>query len=146
MIPLSAKLPIFVYGTLRSGQCNYLAYLAHTVHRKFPARAHNHSMFALDVPVVIDGPGTVTGELMIIRAAEYAPVIAALDRLEGCAPDGSGLYERVPRPVRYTRPRAGRERVCQAWIYQATPVTMDRFRTAARVASGDWVEWAGSVG
>jgi gamma-glutamylcyclotransferase (GGCT)/AIG2-like uncharacterized protein YtfP len=103
-------------------------------------------MFALDVPIVIDGPGTVTGELMIIRAAEYTHVIAVLDRLEGCVPDRSGLYERIHRPVRYTRPRVGRVSVCQAWIYQATPVTMDRFRNAARVMSGDWVEWSGSSG
>ncbi|MFF7050018.1 gamma-glutamylcyclotransferase [Streptomyces griseorubiginosus] len=132
-----SNLPVFVYGTLRPGQCNHDDYLAGRYRQAVPAIAPGHVMYAQDVPIVSDGDSSVTGDLIFLRSEVYDDTLRRLDRLEGTADSGGpGLYCRVIRAVLTVRSDGGG---VDAWIYHATPATQQRFHGAPRVLSGDWL-------
>ncbi|MFJ9695276.1 gamma-glutamylcyclotransferase family protein [Kitasatospora sp. NPDC101183] len=131
------RLPFFVYGTLRSGGHNHAALLAGRCADVRPA--------VLDGAALHEGPGypfavpdaapgrRVVGELITVRPGAYAAALAALDRLEDCRADGTGLYVRRRLPVRVE----GGAR--DAWVYLAGPTAAARLRERpAPIASGDW--------
>ncbi|MFJ9770965.1 gamma-glutamylcyclotransferase family protein [Kitasatospora sp. NPDC101157] len=138
--PVEAALPFFVYGTLRSGGRNHALHLAGRCAGILPA--------VLDGAALHDGPGypyavpdatpgrRILGELVIVRPGAYAGVLADLDRLEDCRPDGTGLYLRRRTTVRTA---AGERR--EAWVYLAGPAAAARLRARpALIASGDWTD------
>ncbi|MEV7353721.1 gamma-glutamylcyclotransferase family protein [Kitasatospora sp. NPDC059811] len=133
-------LPFFVYGTLRSGGRNHAAHLA--------GRCADIRPAVLDGATLHDGPGypyavpdatpgrRIVGELITVRPGAYAGALAALDRLEDCRADGTGLYVRRRLPVRTA---AGEVR--EAWVYFAGPVVESRLRERpAVIDSGDWAD------
>ena len=97
--------PFFVYGTLRHGQGNYRL-LAGSTTRERSALLAGHALVDLGVPYAIHAEPTsqVVGELMDVRPARYAEILARLDQLEGYRPTNPrySLYLRVVRTVRLT--------------------------------------------
>jgi gamma-glutamylcyclotransferase (GGCT)/AIG2-like uncharacterized protein YtfP len=75
---------VFVYGTLKPGECNYLRYCEGKVVDACPAIARGQ-LFALPCgyPAMIPGEGTVCG--FLLSFAEAA-ILADLDRLEDYHP------------------------------------------------------------
>ncbi|MGP4011069.1 gamma-glutamylcyclotransferase family protein [Streptomyces sp. 4N124] len=135
----SARLPFFVYGTLRPGEPNHDLFLRGRTEAEEPAR--------LTGALLYDGPGYpyavedvggrfVCGELVTARPEAYGELLAALDQLEEYAPgDPRNLYERVVRDV--TREADGTA-VC-AWVYVAAPAVAVRLRARGKlIEGGDW--------
>ncbi|MEU8919792.1 gamma-glutamylcyclotransferase family protein [Kitasatospora sp. NPDC048545] len=135
------ELPFFVYGTLRSGGRNHAAHLAGRCADVRPA--------VLDGAALHEGPGfpyavldatpgrRIVGELITVRPGAYAGALAALDLLEECQADGTGLYVRQRMAVRTAVPGGRRD----AWVYLAGPDAEARLRERpALIASGDWAD------
>lgn len=130
----STPLPIFVYGTLRTGQHNWRRLLAGRTVREQPAIAPNHVLYTLDVPYVVDGAGTVIGSLIELPPNRYTEIVRDLDALEEFDPiTGNGHYLRVARMVRVA------EEHVLAWVYHGSPVALSRCTAADWVPSGDWL-------
>jgi gamma-glutamylcyclotransferase (GGCT)/AIG2-like uncharacterized protein YtfP len=74
-------LPLFVYGTLRRGQCNH-HHLAGKFETMLPARLRD---FGRSHPLMIvrRSGGVVEGELYFLKPENSARTMAACDRLEG---------------------------------------------------------------
>ncbi|MFC8452938.1 gamma-glutamylcyclotransferase family protein [Kitasatospora sp. NPDC057223] len=131
-------LPFFVYGTLRPGGRNHDALLGGQCTSVLPAvlagaALHDGPGFPYAVP---DPVHRVVGELLGVRAAAYERLLDALDRLEECRPDGSGLYVRRRLPVRTAD---GAE--TDAWVYLAGPRAAAALAARpALIASGDWTD------
>jgi gamma-glutamylcyclotransferase (GGCT)/AIG2-like uncharacterized protein YtfP len=165
----AARLPFFVYGTLRPGEANHDAFLRGRTSAERPA--------LLTGAVLYDGPGypyavaaagppattgtcppattgigltgtagppaaTVTGDLFTARPEAYAELLTALDRLEEYVPgDPRSLYERVEREVLL----AADGTPVRAWVYLAGPAVTARLRTTGRlITGGDWTARRGT--
>jgi gamma-glutamylcyclotransferase (GGCT)/AIG2-like uncharacterized protein YtfP len=133
---VSLQLPLFVYGTLLSGEINHDLFLRGRTRREEPGR--------LSGAVLYDGPGypyaveerggVVHGELVTARPDEYEELLVALDRLEEYDPsDPRSLYQRVEREV------TGAGGAVRAWVYLAAPAVTARLRARGKlIESGDW--------
>ncbi|MEU9040123.1 MULTISPECIES: gamma-glutamylcyclotransferase family protein [unclassified Kitasatospora] len=133
-------LPFFVYGTLRSGGRNHAAHLAGRCADIRPAVLDGAALHAgpgFPYAVLDATPGRrITGELVTVRPGAYAGALAALDLLEECRADGTGLYVRRRMAVRTA---AGEPR--DAWVYLAGPAAEARLRERpALIESGDWAD------
>ncbi|MFE4513828.1 gamma-glutamylcyclotransferase family protein [Kitasatospora sp. NPDC056783] len=135
-----APLPFFVYGTLRRGGRNHAAHLAGRCADIRPAvlegaALHEGPGFPYALPDATPGR-RITGELATVRPGAYAGALEALDRLEDCRTDGTGLYVRRRMAVRTA---TGEPR--EAWVYFAGPAAEARLRERpALIESGDWAE------
>jgi gamma-glutamylcyclotransferase (GGCT)/AIG2-like uncharacterized protein YtfP len=80
------QLPLFVFGTLRRGECNH-GYLAGTYDR---VRSASLSGFARVAPLMIarETGAAVEGELFFLTPANYAATLYGCDRLEELPTDG----------------------------------------------------------
>lgn len=117
----SDQLPLFVYGTLRRNQENYVLLRGHTL-AEIPATITGMTLFSLlAYPVMIEGSegdpahaeaSVVHGDLMTIHPRVYTRLLADLDQLEGYRPGEDTFYKRVVRCVR----TAGGTEV-NAWLY-----------------------------
>ncbi|MET9417187.1 gamma-glutamylcyclotransferase family protein [Streptomyces klenkii] len=132
------RLPVFVYGTLRPGQAHHGRLLRGRTVAEEPARLRGAVLYeGPGYPYAVAEPGgEVRGELVRVAPGAYAAVLASLDELEGCAPDGTGeMYVRVVRPV---LPGGGGGAV-RAWVYLAAERTARRLRASGtRVTGGSW--------
>lgn len=74
------QLPLFVFGTLRRGECNH-GYLAGAYDRVLPARLLG---FARIAPLLIarEADSVVDGELFFLTPATYEATLHGCDRLE----------------------------------------------------------------
>lgn len=139
-MPPQLHLPLFVYGTLRTGQSNWMRLLKGRMQACAPAHAPRHVMYASGVPYVTDHPTLqVVGEIMELDAAQYDVVLTALDVLEGVnhqVPE-AGHYLRVVRPVVLTTSDA--TRTLDAYIYHASPWILATLRDVDCVPGGDWL-------
>ncbi|MFF8449494.1 gamma-glutamylcyclotransferase family protein [Streptomyces leeuwenhoekii] len=133
------ELPFFVYGTLRPGGPNHALFLRGRTRAEEPARLTGAVLYdGPGYPYAVEEPGggPVRGDLVTPRPEEYAGLLAALDRLEGCTPGGRHhLYDRVAREV--TCERDGR--TVRAWVYVAAPALAARLRARGTpIAGGQW--------
>jgi gamma-glutamylcyclotransferase (GGCT)/AIG2-like uncharacterized protein YtfP len=98
------QLPVFVYGTLRSGGKNYGAYLGGRTTRERPGTIRGELFFVADggYPYVVAGDSAVRGEVMEIVPALYEETLKGLDELEEYDPQSEekSLYLRRPAAVR----------------------------------------------
>jgi gamma-glutamylcyclotransferase (GGCT)/AIG2-like uncharacterized protein YtfP len=132
----STVLPIFVYGTLRSGEYNWQRYLKGRTQREQPAVAPRHVLYANEFPYVVDGEGSVLGDLMTIGPELYAEVLRDIDGLEEFDPaSATGWYLRVARVVLVNAVPT------MAWIYHASPSVMATILHDHRIPGGDWVSF-----
>ncbi|QLE75491.1 gamma-glutamylcyclotransferase [Streptomyces rectiverticillatus] len=131
------RLPVFVYGTLRPGQVNHGHYLRGRTVAEEPARLRGAVLYeGPGYPYAVAEPGgEIRGELIFVAPGEYAAVLASLDELEECGPDGRGeMYVRVGRQV--LPDRGG---PVHAWVYLAADRTARRLRAVGtRVTGGSW--------
>ncbi|MFD5462488.1 gamma-glutamylcyclotransferase family protein [Kitasatospora sp. NPDC127059] len=138
--PAGASLPFFVYGTLRSGGRNHARHLGGRCAEIRPAvlegaALHEGPGFPYAVPDPAPGR-RIVGELVTLRPGAYPGALAALDRLEDCRADGTGLYVRRRLAV-----RTADGELREAWVYLAGPVAEARLRERpALIASGDWAD------
>lgn len=126
------RFPVFVYGTLRTGQPNHRL-LDGAIASVTPGVLHHAAMYGAGAPFpfVTDGDGTVTGELIHISSGRYTEMLRRLDSLEGFfgPDDPSNMYHRVQRPIETAT------HTVPAWVYlAATRRYKDR-----PIPSGDWV-------
>jgi gamma-glutamylcyclotransferase (GGCT)/AIG2-like uncharacterized protein YtfP len=78
------QLPLFVFGTLRRGECNH-HYLAESFERWLPATLHDfkRSLATHGFPGIVPSPGdTVAGEVFFILPALFAETLERCDILE----------------------------------------------------------------
>lgn len=74
------QLPLFVFGTLRRGECNH-GYLADAYDRVLSAKLLN---FVRVAPLMIarEADAVVEGELFFLTPATYESILSGCDRLE----------------------------------------------------------------
>ncbi|WP_210574208.1 gamma-glutamylcyclotransferase family protein [Streptomyces sp. GESEQ-4] len=135
----SARLPFFVYGTLRPGEPNHDLFLSGRTEAEEPARLTGGLLYAgPGYPYAVEdaGAGAVCGEIVTARPDAYGELLATLDQLEEYTPgDPRNLYERVARDVT----REGDGTVVRAWVYVAAPAVAVRLRARGKVIEGgDW--------
>jgi len=119
---------VFVYGTLRAGGSNDIRFMRPAPAWVGPARLRG-TMYDLGAypGAVLAGEGELVGEVWRIGPA----LEAALDRLEGVRPDGSGEYLRRECDVA-VHPDA----VLRCLVYEIHPA---RIAGAPVVPGGDWL-------
>ncbi len=116
--------PIFVYGTLMTGESAH-PLLACSLESVEPASLAPAALLSLGAyPMLVDGAGTVRGELCRISPGAYAEMLTRLDRYEG------PQYARELRTVHV----AGDDDAVEAWVY----VGRETPRSATPWPSGDW--------
>ncbi|MBQ0984810.1 gamma-glutamylcyclotransferase [Streptomyces sp. F63] len=132
-----ARLPVFVYGTLRPGERHYARLLRGRTEREEPARLPGAALYeGPGFPYAVEERGgEVRGHLITPRATDYDELLARLDELEGYAPgEPATFYERCARDVLRADGRALR-----AWAYfAAEPVARGLRTTGTRVPGGRW--------
>ena len=129
------QLPLFVYGTLRRGQENYWLMRGNTV-SEVSATIEQMALYSLRAyPMMVEGEGTVCGELITFHPRVYSRLLADLDQLEGYYPDRDSRFRRVERCIRTA---SGSELL--AWVYLGNPrVLADEPHVA--IQHGDWCKF-----
>lgn len=135
---------VFVYGTLRPGESNYVL-LEGVTDREITAYAHGLQLY--DGPgfpyAARGGEGYIVGTLCFLRRGIDQLVMERLDMLEGFDPrrPDEGHYVRCETPVTYRDPAdGGAVRSDSAWVYLAGP-SVD-LRSKPLIPSGDWIAHA----
>jgi len=132
------RLPVFVYGTLRPGQGNYLRLLAGRIAAPVRATLPGHALYGrtLPFPYVVPAAGhAVVGDLVTPLPGRYDEVLDGLDWLEGYRADrpDAGHYVRTRVLVESD---AGTE---AAWVYLAGAMATRRLCPHDLVGDGDWL-------
>ncbi|MEU5898278.1 MULTISPECIES: gamma-glutamylcyclotransferase family protein [Streptomyces] len=136
--PGTARLPFFVYGTLRPGEPNHAVHLHGRTAKEESALLPDALLYdGPGYPYAVEHPGKgpVRGELLTALPTANAPLLTALDLLEEYIPgDPHNLYERVVRDV---LDRTGAP--VRAWVYVAAPRIAAGLRASGSViGTGDW--------
>lgn len=151
---LTTPYPVFVYGTLRSGQGN----------ERLMAGAKKDVADGVAPGVAIYGSSygfpyasehddieaTTVGEVVWLTDDDRGDTARQmLDHLEGFDSNypSHSHYERTTRTITYWDEDAGEARETTAWIYLARGRHRDQLDEADRIASGDWVasQYTGGV-
>lgn len=131
-------LPVFAYGTLRPAMRAH-NWCADEISRSTiavqPAVLPGHRLrLAGQLPYVVAGDGSVTGDLLTIDTDDYDHIIRMLDRYEGYHPDYPGsMYVRDRRETADLLTGV----ITPAWVYLGGTVTRERRTTL--VAGGDYL-------
>ena len=134
---------VFVYGTLKPGECNYDRYCGAYGAIATPARVQGR-LYDLGVgyPAMTQEAGWVQGyRLTFADPAALAP----LDQLEGYSPHRPAEdndYQRLLYPVWSYPPTADPEDLGQAWVYIMTPAQLARYDTRRWLQAGVWPDKA----
>lgn len=107
----TARYPMFVFGTLRSGQCNHHL-LQGRYDKRLQARLYGYARVE---PLMIDvrEDGCVTGELFFLSEAAYEQAMVDIDDLESLPP-GKFIGEWYERKVVTVSTSEGE---FEAWAY-----------------------------
>lgn len=121
------SLPVFVYGTLMSGQSN--AYTMTRACKSSPSiqvgTLPGFIMYDLGpYPVIVAGDGQITGEVV-----SNVQMLDLLDSLEG----HPHLYERQKHTATVSDGRK-----VEVWVYAAGDTMAKRAQFADAIPSGDW--------
>lgn len=78
-------IPFFVYGTLKRGFCNENVIPECYVTRMEQATLSDVDLYSVGghFPAIVDGSGSVEGELLWVKPEFYSEILDAVDRLEG---------------------------------------------------------------
>jgi gamma-glutamylcyclotransferase (GGCT)/AIG2-like uncharacterized protein YtfP len=125
-------LPLFVYGTLRNSQRNYYLLRGKTL-SEVPATINNAMLYALrSYPMLMQGDGTVYGELMTLNPTLYVELMHQLDEFEGNTPQDNYLFRRVKQTVTLQH----QEQIL-AWLYVGNPQYLSTVPHSL-IPHGDW--------
>lgn len=135
--------PLFVYGTLKPGKCNYAPFLAGQTSAEQPATLSGAALYTQGpYPYLVVDPDLaapaehVTGNVITLRSQVYEAVMLQVDRLEDYIPDDEyNEYERVVREVQTA------EGPVQVWTYVAARRVLEAIRTGGpfhKIAGGIW--------
>ncbi|MFZ3491626.1 gamma-glutamylcyclotransferase family protein [Streptomyces sp. 5.8] len=129
--------PVFVYGTLRAGQGNYLNILEGTTVQERPATLNGYTLFGSGVPFAVKREGRiVVGEVMDVNPRLWSTVLTRLDRLEGYrGEDRDNMYDREVRTVTLADGSA-----INAYVYLASESSRTWFTDAEEIPGGDFVK------
>lgn len=138
--------PVFVYGTLRSGQGNSVL-MDRARERDLPAVMRSASMYTkhwgFPYAKEDDDPNeSIVGEIVWLSdSPEGDDARAALDYLEGFDSDfpSSSHYERVEREIEYLNPTNGTYETTKVWVYFARGTAAQSLLPQDKLESGDWV-------
>lgn len=108
---MNEQLPLFVFGTLRYGECNHHL-LEKNYERMVPAELQGFSRIR-PLTIVRDEDDTVEGELYFIQPLNYEETIQSCDRLEGISRGQTAGedYRRIRTSVETE------EGAITAWVY-----------------------------
>ena len=123
--------PVFVYGTLRQGECRFgILSLVGVLHEQAELKGFDLlSVYGGAFPGLVPGKGTVQGEIHVFKT------LAELDRIEGfsqTSPEHS-LYLR--ETVIVSTPEGKMEAI--TYVFNEDPNTARR--SHRRIESGDWL-------
>lgn len=143
---LNQKLPVFVYGTLRSGQGNRRIMASSVTDYKL-ASIKGIGIYNGDYSFPYakehdDPEAIIIGELTWLSDdKEGATARSRLDRLEGFNADQPELshYDRALKEVTITNSE-GKQETHKAWIFLAQGTAKDQLHERDRVRNGDWVK------
>lgn len=128
------KLPVFVYGTLRSEQPNFVYYLQGKVTAVQPAYLKGGVLYNFGPfpGLVVTGEANqqVLGDLMFLDQTRYDEIMADLDYLEDCK---NQVYARQEIEVQATQAAT----TVRAWVYVVGPALLDE--CSDLIESGDWL-------
>ena len=112
----SPSLPIFVYGTLLTGEKNYSAFLRGKTQQEVPAWVTGRLHFVRDggYPYLTPEEGRVRGEVIFPKPEIYDEVLNDLDRLEEYDPQNEAHSVYLRRP---TVAELADGRRLQVWSY-----------------------------
>lgn len=129
--------PVFVYGTLRAGQGNYLGILRGTTVQERPATLNDYTLFGAGVPFAVEREGrVVVGEVMDVDAELWPGVLRRLDGLEGYRGEGrNNMYDRKVRTVTLADGST-----VEAYVYLAGESSRRWFTDADEIPGGDFVK------
>lgn len=144
-VDLYTRLPVAVYGTLRTGQGNHARLLANNpaVLSMVVGTIEGYELHGLGgrggLPIVIPKPDSlITVEVVLIDDSREGDLLRDdLDRLESFKPydpSGSGIYDRVLAQAVIDGSAV------ECWLYAAgEAVDQASLGDHTRIASGDWV-------
>ena len=119
-----SSLKVFVYGTLKPGEANYLRYCSSKV--EFQQKAYTKGMLydlPFGYPAMTEGENNVKGVLLTVKDLN---ILDNLDRLEGYQPQRTtnlNEYFRRLVPVYNLSDRF----IDKAWAYFMTPAKIERY-------------------
>lgn len=120
-----AYLPLFVYGTLMTGQPAF-SLLAPSVERSAPACIPGLVLYNIGrYPIAAPGPATLIGEVHWLREEGYANLLTQLEQYEGSE------YTRQ----RYAAHLSDDRSPVDVWVFVGDPAYATQFPT---IPSGDW--------
>ena len=128
-------LPIFVYGTLKRGQCRERCWPRRPV-RVEGAVARGRLYDLGPYPAMVAGDDLIRGELWHLRPEDMEETLQRLDAVEGCVEGTGDQYERVV--IECQDENGGNHR---AYAYQfASPDAVQRFPIITPAPDGH-CEW-----
>lgn len=141
-LEMTSQMPVFVYGTLRSGQGNWANILKGTTIAEIPASLPGAKMYSPGIAYVCDAgqsESKVVGDLMFVEPTKWPNVLKRLDSLEGFEVGRtSNHYERVARKCVYTD-TTGEQKEIFAWVYFGSKFALSRCGESELVPDGDWL-------
>jgi len=128
------KLPVFVYGTLRSNQPNFVYYLQDKVTVVQPGYLEGGLLYDFGPfpGLVVTGETSqrVQGELMFLDQARYDEIMNDLDYLEDCK---NQVYLRREIEIQAAQATT----TTRAWVYVVGPALIEDCSNV--IESGDWL-------
>lgn len=141
-LDMTSQMPVFVYGTLRSGQGNWANILKGATLAEIPASLPGAKMYSLGIAYICDADQSeskVIGDLMFVDPAKWPNILKRLDSLEGFEVGRkSNHYERVARKCVYTE-ATGERQEAVAWVYFGSKFALSRCGESELVPDGNWL-------
>lgn len=126
----------FVYGTLKRGQLNRPLIEPHA---RLVERAHTRGQL-FDVglfPALVEGEGTVHGELVQFDAMDVPRLLSVIDGLEDFRPEDPGGSMYVRRIVEVTT-ESNHRVLAHAYFYNCNHPSLPPPASLTRLADGEW--------
>lgn len=133
-VSVSSRFRVFVYGTLKPGECNYQRYCAGRICQQQQAIAYGQLFdLPLGYPAMTPGSLPVYGAVLEFDDPKLIRLLDELEDYDPSRPAAENEYERVMRPVFSLQGQA----LGQAWMYLMTP-QQARHLGGQIIESGDW--------